>query len=469
MNRPPQAALPNGFLVRLGRRTRVLDDGSVVVGGSPTRVARLKPTARRLLRGGEVRVTDAVNGALAAHLLAAGLADPVVDALPDVDASLVTIVVPVRDRTLQLDRLLTAVGRDHRVIVVDDASRHPDGLARVARRHGAELVALAENLGPAGARNVGLARVATPFVVFIDSDAVVDPEAIRTLVRHFADPAVALAAPRVLGSLTRRSSWISRYEDARSSLDHGGEPATVRPRSALTWVSSTCLAARVDALGDGFDGRMRVGEDVDLVWRLVDEGWRVRYEPAATVHHEHRTNLRSWLGRKAFYGTGAASLAQRHPDHIAPAVLRPWSAAVLVALLAQRWWSLPVTAAVTAAVAVRVGRKVGPVRRPYRLATRLAADGFFATIAQGMALLLRHWWPLTAIGCLFSRRLRRAVVVAGAADVVWEYARTQPRLDPVRFSIARRLDDLAYGAGVWIGAARARSVKALLPSLRRRG
>jgi hypothetical protein len=53
--------------------------------------------------------------------------------------------------------------------------------------------------------------------------------------------------------------------------------------------------------------------------------------------------------------------------------------------------------------------------------------------------------------------------VAAAADAVWEYARLRPDLDPVRFAAARRLDDLAYGAGVWWGAWRARSAAALLP------
>jgi len=51
---------------------------------------------------------------------------------------------------------------------------------------------------------------------------------------------------------------------------------------------------------------------------------------------------------------------------------------------------------------------------------------------------------------------------------VIEYARTKPRLDPVRFALARRLDDASYGAGVWWSAIRARSPKALLPDLRRR-
>ena len=462
------ARLPDGFVVRLNRHTRVIDDGAVLVGGSPTRISRLKPLARRAIRGRLIMVTDASSRALADHLLATGMADPVVDELPADDLALATVVIPVRDRPRQLDRLLAGLGGALPVIVVDDDSADRPAVAAVAARHGAELLPLAENIGPAGARNAGLARVATPFVVFVDSDVVVEPGAIETMLRHFADPELAMVAPRVLGLESDRPNWITRYEDARSSLDLGSDSSIVRPRSPVTWVSSTCLVARVDALGRGFDASMRVGEDVDLVWRLVDEGRRVRFEPAASVRHEHRSTLRAWTARKAFYGTGAHPLAVRHPDDIAPVVLAPWGAGLLVALMAQRRWSVPVAGLIAGATIVRIGRRAVGVRHPYRLAGRLTGYGAIAAVTQGFALLLRHWWPLAAVGCLVSRRVRRAVLVAALADTVIEYARTKPRLDPVRFALARRLDDASYGAGVWWSAIRARSPKALLPDLRRR-
>lgn len=460
------ARLPDGATVRLSRHTRVVDDGAVLVGGTPIRIARLKPAARVALQGREVTVTDAASRALVDHLLATGLADPVLASWPPVDLALVTAVVPVRDRPRQLERLLASL-RGIRAIVVDDASAETAAVAAVAARHGAELLPLEENIGPAGARNAGLARVTTPFVLFVDSDVVVEPDAVDRLLRHFADPRLAMVAPRVLGMDDAAANWITRYEDARSSLDVGHDPSAVRPRSRVTWLPAACLVARVDALGTGFDASLRVAEDVDLVWRLTDAGHRVRFDPGATVRHDHRSTLRSWLGRKWYYGTGAHLLAVRHPDAIAPVVLAPWAAALLVVLGAQRRCSLPVAALLFAGTAARIGRRATAVRHPYLLGARLAGFGVVTALAQGFALLLRHWWPLTAIAAVGSRRVRRAVAVAALADTAWEYARTRPRLDPVRFGLARRLDDLAYGAGVWWGAIRARSPRALLPDLRR--
>lgn len=456
--------LPTGFVVRLARRTRVVDGGRTLVGGHPTRVLHLKPAALALLRNGEVTVDAPAAAGLADRLLATGMADPVLSALPDrTDA--VTVVVPVRDRPQQLRRLLASVPTGLAVVVVDDASRDPAAVAAVAAAAGARVVALAVNVGPAGARNAGLAAVTTPVTAFVDSDIVLRPDTIRLLARHLADPRVAMAVPRIVG-LVGAESWIGRYEDTCSALDLGEEPATVRPLSPVSWASTACVVARTEALQTGFDAAMRVGEDVDLGWRLIDAGWRVRYEPAARATHDHRVRFADWLGRRFVYGTAAAPLAARHPDAVSPAVLAPWSTAVLLALLAQRWWSLPLGAAVSAGAALRIRSRLVRTERPLRLAAWLSGNGLIAAATQGMALLLRHWWPLAAVGCLVSRRLRRAVLAAAVVDVAVEYRRDRARLDPLHYGVLRRLDDLAYGAGVWWSAIRARSARALLPDIR---
>lgn len=465
---PVSLGLPDGAVIRLNRYTRIWDGGRVLVGGSPTRVLRLKPAAARLLRRRALTVTDEPTRVLAERLMATGLGDPVASSLPPVALGSLTVVIPVKDRLEPLDRLLASIpDAVAETIVVDDGSEDPASIARIAHSHGARLLALPRNIGVGAARNAGLALVGTAFVAFVDSDVVVEPGCFETLVRHFADPLVALVAPRVLGMERDRPGWITRYENARSSLDLGHHAGSVRPLSNLTWVSGTCMVARVDLLGAGFDPAMQSGEDVDIVWRLVDEGCRVRFDPSAVVRHEHRTRVQRWLQRKFFYGTGAQPLAERHPDYIAPVVLPLWSAAVFGLVLAQRRWSIVAAVGITAVVAARVRRQIHFVERPTAGALVLIAQGLTATLGQGIALIVRHWWPLTAIGSVFSRRVRRAALAAALVDTVWEYLRLRPDLDPFRFAIARRLDDASYGAGVWWSAIRAGAARAVLPSITR--
>ncbi|MFF5010913.1 mycofactocin biosynthesis glycosyltransferase MftF [Streptomyces phaeochromogenes] len=468
--------LPYGFVVTLDRHTRVLDDGRALLGGHPTRLLRLSARARPLLAGRTVRVRDAASAVLADRLLETGQAHPAVQAPPPHRAPgprhdpNCTYVIPVRDRPRELARLLAGIPSGSPVVVVDDASCRPGLVATVAAEHHAKLVPLTVNLGPAGARNAGLRQVTTPYVAFVDSDIVLPPETVPTLLRHFADPRVAMAVPRITGLATTESArWLGRYEHARSSLDLGAHPAAVRPGTPVSWAPSACAVARVDVLTElgGFDDRMRVGEDVDLCWRMVRTGRRIRYEPSVEAAHEHRVGLTDWFLRKAVYGTGAHPLAERHPQSIAPAVLAPWSAALLLALLAQRRWSLPVAGSLCAVTTARIAGTLKSTGHPVRHAARLTTAGAVSALAQGAALLTRHWWPLTAVGCLASRRMRRATAVAALTDVLLEHHRDTPHLDLVRYSVARRLDDLAYGTGVWISALNGRSTAALRPRILR--
>ncbi|GAA4703801.1 mycofactocin biosynthesis glycosyltransferase MftF [Nocardioides conyzicola] len=454
--------LPLGFRVRVGADVRVHDGGRTLVGGSPLRVLRLKEPAPALARGDVLEVADRTTGTVAERLLAANLAAPVLPpATGDAD---LTVVVPIRDRSDRLDRLLAGLD-GLPVIVVDDASRDPAAVAEVATRHGAQLVVLADNVGPAGARNAGTAEVRTAYVAFVDSDVVVDAATLRGLAGHFADPQVAAVGPRVQGvSRSAEPRRFERWDVDGLSLDLGEVPALVRPWSKVGWLPSACLVVRVADLEAGaFDEGRRVGEDVDLVWRLIQSGRHVRYDPAYVAGHDSRGTWATWLGRKAFYGTGGAWLAQRHGDWMAPAVLSPVPAVGALALLAQRRWSVPVALGCVALVRLRLGRTLPDTPDRGHLATALTAEVGVSTLRQGSHLLLRHWWPGTAVVALGSRRARRAV----AAAMVWDLLdhREVPAGRAPEAFVARRLDDLAYGAGLWWGAVRAHSARVLVPRI----
>ncbi|GAB4011090.1 mycofactocin biosynthesis glycosyltransferase MftF [Nocardioides ultimimeridianus] len=444
--------LPDGFEVRLRPDVLHADGGAVLVGGSPTTSLRLSGAARDLIAGAGVRVRDARSDLLARRLLDANLADPV---LGHHGAEDLTVVIPVRDRADQLDRCLAAL-RPLPVVVVDDASLDRRAVADVVRRHGARLVSLPDNRGPAGARNAGLAVVDTPLVGFVDSDVVVDAATLRELARHCADPRVALVGPTVVGRpRSARPRWFERYDAAASSLDLGSRPCSVRPGAAVGWLPSACLVGRTALLGEGFREGWRVAEDVDLVWRLVEAGHVVRYDPSCVARHDTRTTVADWLGRKFLYGTGGAPLATSHGDKVAPAVLSVPMAISAAALLQRRWWSVPVAAVGVASTARRLA-EVLPVDEGSRgLAARLSLRGLGWAVRQEAGLLLRHWWPVGLVGAVVSAKARRAVATAVLLDLAL-FLRERTGVHPATALVARRLDDLAYGSGLWWGAIRRR-------------
>lgn len=436
---------------------RLHDDvelGPILVAG--TRVMKLAPGVESLFVERSVTVTSPTTAALADRLLDLDLADPV---LGDVAVDPVTVVIPVRDNPGGVDRLLHLLGSHLPCIVVDDASADAAEVGRTVARHGAMLVRLDHNVGPAAARDAGLRRVETPVVAFIDSDVEVTAAALAMLRRHFADPRLAAVAPRVR---TRTGSrWFERYEASCGSLDLGPRPTTVRPWSPVTYVPSACLVARVDALGNGFEPSLRSGEDVDLIWRLQSEGHRVRYAAEVNAQHDSRSTLGGWLGRKMFYGTSAAPLEQRHGDRVAPAVMTRPVAVAAAGVLVQRRWSQAIAVLATG-VFVRdtTASLVGLPRT--QQASVVTATGR-AMVGQTSALMLRHWWPVSLVMAVLSRRYRRALAVAAIADGLLAHRASDAQLDPARFTLARRVADIAYGLGVWQGAGRQGSWRCLAP------
>ncbi len=462
---PGRTPLPSRFGLRPDPSTRAWGDGSVLVGGSPLRLIRLSPLGRAAVvawvAGAPVGSAER-HGLLARRLVSGGLAHP----RPPAAAPPwpVTVVIPVRDRPEQVRRLLGALG-EVRCVVVDDGSGSPEAIASVAAEAGAELVVRSANEGPAAARNAGLASVRTPLVAFVDSDCEPEPGWLGPLIGHFADPVVGAVAPRVRIRTTLAASAAARYEACRSPLDLGELEGPVRPGTRLSYVPSAALVARRDALGPApFDPELRGGEDVDLVWRLDEANWAVRYVPTSTVWHDAAEGPVVWLARRAFYGTTAGPLSERHPASLAPLVVSAPTAAAGVLLGLRRPGWAAVAIGVPAALLARRLRGVTP--RPTALAIRLALGGSARAALPSLQALARAWGPALVVG-LVPRRTRAAcalTLVAPAARGWWRQGRG---LGPLSYGLAHVADDLAYATGVWLGAARARTIRPLVPSVRR--
>lgn len=464
MNAEQPEPLPVGFGITLDPSAKKLRDG-LWFGGSPPRVMRLTDAGRRAwheLQAGPVRSRPA--GLLARRLTDAGLAHPVPP--KRTDRADLTVLVPAYDRADDLDRCLAALGCDYPVVVVDDGSRDPAAIARVSAAHGARLVTRAVNGGPAAARNTGLESVRSEFVALVDSDCRPPAGWLEPLLAHFADPLVAAVAPRVTPDA--HDTWCGRYTAASSSLDLGKHPARVAARGRVGYVPTAALVARhaalVDVAGAGevFDAALRVGEDVDLVWRLDAAGWRVRYEPGVAVAHREPDTWTGLLTRRFRYGTSAAALARAHPDGFAPLVLHPWPTLAAAGVLTGR----PTLAAAGFGAAVTsTARTLHRADVPTAGLVPAIGDAVQQTVLALGRYATQLAAPLLVVAAAAPgsprRRLAAAALLLAAPLTAW--AQRRPRLDPARYVLASIMDESAYGAGVIAGSARGRSARALRP------
>ncbi len=469
--------LPEGFGLELDRSVRTFRDGTVLVGGHPGRLITLKAegvAALSSLLAGEP-ATDSARR-LGRRLIDAGMAHPrpvrppvdggeptrppVDGGEPPVDR--LTVVVPVHNRSSSLDRCLASLGSGMAVVVVDDGSDDPEAVARVCRRHGARLIRRTTNGGPAAARNQALDVVGTDLVAFVDSDCRVTDGWLGGLVWMFDDPDLGAVAPRVRPGGSDRlaaRAVLARFADAHSALDMGPEPGEVGPGKAVRYVPTAALVARREAVAQGFDPGLRVGEDVDLVWRLVDRGWHVRYEPSVTVFHEEPATWTRTLARRFRYGTSAGALSERHPGRLAPVELRPWPTAAALAFLTGRRGAAAVAVGASAAV---MARRVHDRGIPVSLTVRWSAEAAaWTVVGMGRAATMLAA-PVLVVALLRGRRTAALLVLAPPLVEWW---RRRPHLDPFRWVLASVADDVAYGAGVWAGCLRWRSIGPLLPTV----
>jgi mycofactocin glycosyltransferase len=477
--------LPDGFRVVLDHGTR-RPDPAMLTGGSPARLMRLSvagQSALAELESGPIRSRSAA--VLARRLTDAGLAHPQPPA-PSTALDL-TVIIPVRDRPAMLAACLHSIGSTHRVIVVDDGSRDPGAVAAVCAEHGADLVRRSVNGGPGAARNTGLEHATTDAVAFLDSDCIAPPGWAATLAAHLADPLVAAAAPRILaGSSTNvtnataaaadLTSASATYTAANSGLDLGPHASRVRPRSRVAFVPTAALVVRRSALlavakgGPIFDPQLRFGEDVDLVWRLHEAGWRIRYDPSVVVAHREPATIAELLTRRFRYGTSAGPLARRHPDAMTPLVLHPLPAITVAAALARRPALAAVGAAATVAVITRGRQRNLVAGQPLPTAATAIREtwlgiGRYATQFASPLLIAALFAPVSKNGRR-GRRIAAASLLLGPPLRDW--AARRPALNPLRFTIARIADDIAYGAGVLTGSAAARTLTPLRPVIARR-
>ncbi|MDZ4264914.1 MAG: mycofactocin biosynthesis glycosyltransferase MftF [Mycobacterium sp.] len=464
--------LPDGFAVQVDRRVRVLGEGAALLGGSPTRLLRLAPAAQTMLTGGRLEVHDAVSAQLARTLLDATVAHP--RPLTGPSHRDVTVVIPVRDNPSGLTRLVASL-RGLRVVIVDDGSVTPVAEADFVGMHcDVRILRNPRSKGPAAARNAGMRACDTDFVAFLDSDVVPRRGWLEALLGHFCDPAVALVAPRIV-ALHRSDSVVARYEAVRSSLDLGLREAPVVPFGTVSYVPSAAIICRRRTIIEvgGFDESLQSGEDVDLCWRLNEAGARLRYEPIAMVAHDHRTELRKWFARKSFYGESAAPLAIRHPGKTAPLVISGWTLVVWMLAAIGSCLGYLASAIVAAITGQRIAKTLSSVQTEPMEVAVVAAHGLWSAALQLASAICRHYWPIALVAAVVSRRCRQVVVVAAVLDGVFDWITRNGNADDdtkrvgvFTYILLKRLDDIAYGLGLWSGVVRERHAGALKPQIR---
>lgn len=419
------------------------------MGGSPRRVLRLSPTGLRCLN--DLLAGDVLPGSSAlrerlrdARML---LVEPQAGTPQDV-----VVVLPIKGTAAEAQVVLDGVPPGTRLVVVDAGSPHP------LRLPGAQVLRRATSAGAAAARNTGAARTEARLIAFVDAGMRLPEGWLDRLTGHFADPQVVAVAPRVRSGPAPGLAGI--LEQQLSALDLGPVAGEVGPGLRLSYLPSAVLLVRRAAFEriGGFDERMAVGEDVDLIWRLCRQGV-VRYDPEVEVVHDARQSVRAVLLRRRDYGTSAGLLDLRHPGQLRHLELSPWQALPWAAAALH-----PAAALVALGYMLAAAPRALPVL-PGSEAQLLVAQGQLAGATGIGRFLVRPGLPALLAAAAVSPRVRGALPLM-AAGYAWS-VRPDMAGGPLRM-LARVLDDIAYTSGVWQGCLSSRRWRPIVPALRLR-
>ena len=250
-----------------------------------------------------------------------------------------TIIVNYNVRDLLMDAIASLKrameGIDGEIIVVDNAST--DGAIEMLNRDHPDVVTvqLDRNYGFGVANNAGIERAKGEFILLINPDTVVQEDTLRTMLKFMrSNPKAGVAGCKILnpdGSFEPASK--RGFPSPWSSFSRVFGFSRLFPKSKLfggynlTWLDSdtTC---EVEALSGcfmffrgslvkqlkGFDPDFFMyGEDLDLCWRVKQEGWQVWYHPATNIIHlKGESTRRSSLDSIAMFYDAMEIFARKH-------------------------------------------------------------------------------------------------------------------------------------------------------------
>ena len=247
----------------------------------------------------------------------------------------VSVVIPTRDNIATIDACLASVRSQEwdnlEIIVVNDGSI--DGTELRCARHVADdarvhLFHLAHSEGAATARNVGLSHAKGEFVAFIDGDIHADPDWLALLLAPIlADDADCTGGPDVVPPTDPLiARCVGHSMDSflvTAGLRHGRTRLVKYLPGTGNMAVRRSVLESVGAFNPAFHDS---GEDKELLYRVRDGGFRIRYVEEARVWHHRTTSLVAYARKMYLSGVRRVDIWRSLRGtlefaHVVPAVL----------------------------------------------------------------------------------------------------------------------------------------------------
>ncbi len=231
-----------------------------------------------------------------------------------------SIIIPVYNRPDEIDELLLSLTKQtynkaFEVVVVEDGSTQKCDAIVAKHKTGLQLKYLSKpNTGAGLSRNFGMKNANGNYFIILDSDVIVPPTYLEIvaeeLTNNYTD---AFGGPDAAHSSFTDLQKAINYS-MTSLLTTGGlrgnkkAKSKFQPRSFNLGLSKKAFIAT-----QGFAKR-KIGEDIDLSFRLWEQGFETQLIAVAFVYHKRRTSLSQFFTQTYRFGKERPVLSRQYPN-----------------------------------------------------------------------------------------------------------------------------------------------------------
>ena len=233
----------------------------------------------------------------------------------------ISIIIAIYNRKDELFELLNSLSyqtdRDFEVIIVDDGSLL--NLRPTAELFQEKLTIeffRKDNSGPGLSRNYGARRAKNDWLIFVDSDVIVETDYIQNIKKNISEiPCDAFGGADKAHkgfNLMQKAISYSMTSVFTTGGIRGNKKAVTKfqPRSFNMGVRKSAF----EQVG-GFS-EMRIGEDPDLSMRLWEHGYTTAFFDDIGVYHKRRVDFGKFSKQVYQFGCARPILNQRHPKYV---------------------------------------------------------------------------------------------------------------------------------------------------------
>ncbi len=231
-----------------------------------------------------------------------------------------SIIIPVYNRPKEIDELLTSLTKldfeeDFEILIIEDgSSKKSEELVNSYKSKLNVKYFYKENSGAGASRNFGMQKASGNYFIVLDSDVIVPKhylsEVKKALQTNYTD---AFGGPDAAHQSFTALQKAMNYS-MTSFLTTGGIRGKKNRVGKFQLRSFNLgLSKKAFKIVKGFS-KMKTGEDIDLTFRLWQNGFTTQLVTAAFVYHKRKSTLKQFFEQTYAFGMARPVLNKKYPQ-----------------------------------------------------------------------------------------------------------------------------------------------------------